>query len=64
MAGGRLKDALDEADINLGASARTDSPRPEDSHVPPKQIIMIRCASCGTLNEEESKFCQECGRKI
>lgn len=50
QAGGMLKDALDEADIHLGGS--------------PERVIMIRCTACGKLNEEDSKFCQECGKKI
>jgi hypothetical protein len=50
MAGGMVKDALDEADVKLGAE--------------PQKVIMIRCPACGKLNEEDSKFCQECGKKI
>jgi hypothetical protein len=50
QAGGMVKDALDEADINLGGRA--------------EKVIMIKCPSCGKLNEEDSKFCQECGKKI
>lgn len=50
MAGGVLKDVLDEADINLGGR--------------PEQVIMIRCTACGRLNEEGSKFCQECGAAV
>lgn len=51
MAGGMVKDALDEADVSLGAGAR-------------EQVVMIRCRECGKLNEEDSKFCQECGKPI
>lgn len=47
MAGGMLGDALDEADVNLGGE--------------PEQVVMVRCPACRTLNEEGSKFCQECG---
>ncbi|QDU86541.1 hypothetical protein Pla163_36920 [Planctomycetes bacterium Pla163] len=50
--GGMLKDALDEADIALG-SARDHEP-----------LVMIRCRACSTLNEEDSKFCQECGQPV
>jgi hypothetical protein len=50
MAGGMVKDALDEANVNLGAK--------------PEKVVMIKCPSCGELNEEDSKFCQECGKKI
>jgi hypothetical protein len=50
MAGGMIKDVLHEADLNLGGK--------------PEKIIMLKCPACGTLNEENSKFCQECGKKI
>jgi hypothetical protein len=50
MAGGMVRDALDEARIDLGGK--------------PEKVIMIKCQSCGKLNEEDSKFCQECGKKL
>ena len=50
MAGGMVKDALDEADVKLGGGS--------------EKVVMIRCRSCQKLNEEDSKFCQECGEKI
>jgi hypothetical protein len=51
MAGGMVKDALDEADIKLGK-------------VNPEKVIMIKCRKCEKLNEEDSKFCQECGQPM
>ncbi|MBP8304791.1 MAG: zinc ribbon domain-containing protein [Phycisphaerae bacterium] len=54
MGGGMLKDALDEADIHLGSSG----PRAPD------KVVMIKCRACGRLNEEDSKFCQECGKPL
>lgn len=51
MAGGMVKDVLDEADIHLNGSK-------------PQQVVMIRCPHCKTLNEEGSKFCQECGKPL
>ncbi len=50
QAGGMVKDVLDEADIHLGGKA--------------EKVVMLKCPSCGKLNEEDSKFCQECGKKI
>jgi len=50
MAGGMVKDALDEADINFAGKS--------------ERVIMIKCTSCGKLNEEDSRFCQECGKQI
>lgn len=51
MAGGMVKDALDEADINIGSRA-------------PEKVVMLKCRECGKLNEEDSRFCQECGNRI
>jgi len=48
MAGGMVKDALDAANIQPGGSS--------------EKVVMIKCAGCGKLNEEDSKFCQQCGR--
>ena len=52
MAGGMLHDALEES--NLAEHLGTKRER----------VVMIKCTSCGTLNEEESKFCQECGTNL
>jgi hypothetical protein len=54
MVGGLAWDVLEEADIDLGdkGSSTTD------------KVIMIRCQHCRTLNEEGSKYCQECGQSI
>jgi hypothetical protein len=51
MAGGMLKDALDEAEIRLGSRK-------------PERVVMVKCPACGKLNEEESRFCQECGKPL
>jgi len=53
QAGGMLKDMLDEAEINIGGGG--------DER---EQVIMIRCQSCGKLNDEDAKFCDECGKKL
>lgn len=50
MAGGMAKDFLEEAHVNLGGR--------------PEKVVMIKCSSCGKLNEEDSKFCQECGKEV
>ncbi len=51
MGGGMLKDALDEADIHLGKNTS-------------EKVVMIKCRNCNKLNEEDSKFCQECGKPL
>ncbi len=50
MAGGMVKDAIDEARIGLGGD--------------PTKVIMVKCRSCAGLNQESAKFCQECGTKL
>jgi len=60
MEGGILKDRLDEAgllDVDGLKFGRNTT-------ITPEKIIMIRCQHCGKLNEEDSKFCQECGTKF
>jgi hypothetical protein len=51
MTGGLLKDTLEEANVDLGRKT-------------PEKVVMVKCRACGKLNEEESKFCQECGEKL
>ena len=50
MAGGMIQDALEETG-GLG-SGKT------------QEKVMIRCQVCKKLNEEDSRFCQECGEPI
>ena len=51
MVGGMAKDALDEAGIALGDKE-------------PERVVMVKCQACGKLNQEDAKFCQECGQKM
>ena len=52
MAGGMFGDAFEASGLS--------------KHVGPKdeRVVMIKCSSCGKLNEEDSKFCQECGNSF
>lgn len=50
MAGGMLKDALDETDIKGSSTEKT--------------IVKIRCQNCKALNDEDSKFCKSCGQSL
>lgn len=59
MAGGMAKDALEEAGIDL---SRHRSGAAAESKTEP--VIMLRCPHCQTLNEDGSKFCQECGAEL
>lgn len=51
QAGGMVKDALDEADIHLGGQAV-------------REVVKVRCRACSHLNNEDAKFCQECGARM
>ena len=53
MAGGMLKDAIDEVGEALPGAPRGGEP-----------VVMLKCRACAKLNEEDSKFCQECGQAI
>lgn len=55
QAGGMLSDTLDKANLREHLGSVTGQPQ---------QVVMIRCLACEKLNEEDSKFCQECGEKI
>lgn len=62
MAGGMFKDALDESGISLGSAGRSQPDSSAERVV--ERVVMIKCPACATLNEEDSKFCQECGGKL
>lgn len=50
MVGGMVKDALEETKGSLAGKA--------------ERVVMIKCPACGKLNEEDSRFCQECGKGV
>ncbi len=54
MTGGMISDTLDKANLgkHLGVGARPD------------RVVMLKCRECGFHNEENSKFCQECGSEV
>jgi hypothetical protein len=31
---------------------------------PKEQQVVIRCRNCGTLNEENAKYCNQCGERL
>ena len=53
MAGGMVRDVFEEADIDLG---RRDRSPPEDA-----ESIKVRCRKCRALNDEDARFCDQCG---
>lgn len=46
--GGMINDALEEIDLKNN----------------PREIIKIRCRSCNVLNEEDARFCKNCGSTL
>lgn len=52
MTGGAIKDALEEADIKIGSGGNSE------------RVVVIKCTTCGTLNDQDAKFCKSCGQKI
>lgn len=50
MAGGMLKDALEESEVKLGGTV--------------EKVVMIKCQACGTLNDEHANYCQQCGKPL
>ena len=50
MAGGMVQDALEETTI---------LPNKES-----ERVVLIKCRDCSTLNEEDAKFCKQCGKPI
>jgi len=53
-AGGIISDVIGNAD------ALDDLSRASKE----KEIIKIRCRSCGALNDEDAKFCKACGQEL
>jgi hypothetical protein len=52
MAGGMLDDALSQSETVGRIVQHKD------------EVIKIRCQKCGALNDEDAKYCDECGAKI
>jgi hypothetical protein len=52
MTGGMISDALSEINPNP-----TNEP-------PPRPTIKVRCRACGILNEEDARFCKQCGKPL
>ena len=50
MAGGIINDALQETNLNHRA--------------PPETVVKIKCRDCDALNDENARFCQQCGHQI
>ena len=54
--GGLLGDVLDEAGIDRDGA--------RESPPPPPHVVKVRCPSCGALNDEDARFCDQCGSAL
>lgn len=52
MAGGVVQDALSETEILKQDKDASNSPAPP---------VKVRCRNCHALNDEDAKFCDQCG---
>jgi hypothetical protein len=52
MAGGMMNDALEQVDVVKSVSASG------------REVVKVRCPACRTLNDEDAKFCDECGKPL
>jgi hypothetical protein len=54
-AGGMINDALDEVDAVQSI---------KNLNKPAEQVVKVRCRSCGALNSENARFCDQCGKQV
>jgi hypothetical protein len=55
--GGMTSDALDEIELAKRLEKKLDEPNAP----PPLPVVKVRCRGCSTLNDEQAKFCNQCG---
>lgn len=55
--GKMINDVVENIDVvnNLKEQSNDNAPR---------EIIKVKCRECGALNDEDAKFCKECGKSI
>lgn len=55
--GKMINDVVENIDVvnNLSEQSKDNAPR---------EIIKVKCRECGALNDEDAKFCKECGKSI
>jgi hypothetical protein len=58
MGGGMINDALSEVDALKALK------RPDGEATGGAQVVRIRCRQCSALNDEQAKFCNQCGRPV
>lgn len=61
MAGGMTNDALSEVGV-VKAFEKTLSK--DDENSAPREVVKVRCRACNALNDEDAKFCDQCGGEL
>ncbi|QIB26557.1 zinc ribbon domain-containing protein [Caloranaerobacter azorensis] len=54
--GKMINDVVENVDILKNFTEKSSSPI--------KEVVKIKCRNCGKLNDENAKFCNECGREL
>lgn len=52
--GGMINDVISNIDVVEKITSQKEE----------KEVVKIRCRSCGSLNDEDAKFCKSCGKEI
>ncbi|AZR72116.1 hypothetical protein BBF96_01130 [Anoxybacter fermentans] len=55
--GGMINDTLNEIDVVKTVTRKLSGEEAEP-------VIKVRCSSCRTLNDEDAKFCKNCGKSL
>lgn len=65
MAGGMANDILQEVGLAQKAEKWLDSASNHNSTASePQEIVKVRCRACKALNDEQAKFCDQCGAPL
>ncbi len=59
MKGGMVSDALGEVEVVQRVAERLGVPSPAGG-----EVVKVRCPACRNLNDEQDKFCGQCGGKL
>lgn len=58
--GGMLDDTLGSSEFATRAVERIGN----DNDDKPREVVRVRCPNCRTLNDEDAKFCDNCGAAL
>ena len=65
MAGGMADDSLQEIGLARKAEKWLDSASNQSPTASvPAEVVKVRCRACKALNDEQAKFCDQCGAAL